>query len=132
MNGVTVDLIDTRDRSRFGHPRWTLPLQGGIVRDGGVTVEVRPTIEQADAFDWRPYNQLVGLAERAEQNGGFARSGDEIHVGEDILVGRDALEFLTVMWHRAAERAGDQDAAYRQGYEQGKRETRDAVKAAVG
>jgi hypothetical protein len=131
MTGLTVDLIDTNDRTRFGHPRVQLPPQGGIVREGGVTVEVRPTIPEDEIGRSRSYDEIVALAEKAEKNGGFIRSGDEAHVGDAILAGRDLIEFLSVLWRRAEERAGDQSAAYRQGYEQARGELRRKVEEAL-
>lgn len=129
--GIRIDLIDTENRGRFGHPTWIIPLGGGTVREGGVTVEVRPAVEMA-TDRWRDYAAIEKLADKVEHGGGFMWHGDEIHVENEILVGRDALRLLTALWKRAAEREGDKDvaaAAYKQGFAAAKRQLVDAANA---
>lgn len=129
--GIRIDLIDTENRGRFGHPTWVLPLGGGTVREGGVIVEVRPAVDMA-TDEWRSYDATEKLADQVEHGGGFMWHGDEIHIGNEIVVGRDALKLLTALWHRASEREGDKDiaaAAYKQGFAAAKRQLVDAVTA---
>lgn len=93
-----------------------------------MTIDVVPIFKgpEEDVFSWRSYDEITAIAERAERDGGFARhggpDGEEIHVGEHILVGRDALEFMVSLWRRAAER---------QGYGRAVREARARVKEAL-
>lgn len=129
--GIRIDLIDTENRGRFGHPSWVIPLGGGTVREGGVTVEVRPAVDMA-TDRWRDYDAIEKLADKVERGGGFMWHGDEIHVDNEICVGRDALRLLTTLWKRAGEREGDKniaEAAYKQGFDAAKRELVDAVRA---
>lgn len=129
---LRVDLIDTRPGKRgVGHPSWEVNARGAKVEDDGIIVEVRPDEELAAALDAndyptsRSYDEIVRICQQAETNGGFGRKSHEIHVGDDVLTGRDVVEFLTTMWRRASERVGAKDAveeALRQGYDAGLRD----------
>jgi hypothetical protein len=147
--GIRIDLIDTTDRERFGHPSWVVPMGGGRVEDGGIVVEVRPNVEMATER-WRGYEEIEALADMVEANGGFMWQGDEITVGDEFVVGRDALRLLTTitvgdefvvgrdalrllttMWKRAEERGADRDAvtaARRQGEQAARRQVREELK----
>lgn len=129
--GIRVDMIDTANRKRFGHPSWVVPFGGGRVEDAGVVVEVRPNVDMPTG-QWRGYEEIEALADQVEADGGFMWQGDEIGVGDEIIVGKDALKLLSTMWERAEARNVDGEAlavARKQGEEAARRQVREELKA---
>lgn len=110
---------------------WVVPLGGGRIEDEDVTIEVSPNVEMPEDR-WRDYEAIEALADTVESNGGFMWQGDDVAVGDEILVGRDAMRLLTVLWKRAGEREGDGDSldrARKQGEEAARRAVRAELKA---
>lgn len=147
MNTIRVDVIALPKSlgGGPGHPSWTIdaggarivyPLTMAGVPDPKLIFEVRPEFEWPDDGRFRSYDELQKVADLVEQNGGYAMSsssatGDEMQVGEKIVTGRNVVEVLTILNRRYAERAGDQSAAYRQGFEAGQRAAAEAVEQAL-
>lgn len=128
--GIRVMLTDLKytDRLGPGSPVWTIPLGGGRVQADGILVEVEPVVEMPKGR-WRDHGELDRLAAISERNGGFIRSGDAIHVGDEILVGRDAMEFVIHLNRRANQRIQDPHHA---DYDLGWRDAMAELKSTLG
>ncbi len=121
---VTVNHIGER-----GSKVYHLPLGGGRINemdDHRLVVEVEPAVEMPKG-QWRDTHSLRILATQVEKNGGYIRAGDTIHVGDEILVGRDMVDLLEELNRRANRRAEGPSEQYRQGYEDGVREVKAIV-----
>jgi len=138
---VTVILpVELRDRP--GHPSHTIPLGGGRIETpvpipgGGyadLSIEVYPEAEfgRLGAGRTRSYEHLKRLRDEAIQTGGYMVSGDEMVIGKEIIGGRDQIELLRMLARHWGEQAGDQTAAYQQGYDAGKRAVAEAVQTTI-
>ena len=132
-----VRFRDLSDRSAKGWRVWEIPIQGGSVRDDDICIDVRPIIrDPEDSYDengqwkWRNYKEIERLVVQAEKQGGYIRggslTGETIQIGDDILTGRDIVEFLTEGLRRSRERE-HKGGHYDQGYNDALRDLREAV-----
>lgn len=107
---------------------YTLPLGGGRIDEMDshqLVIEVEPAVE-IPRDRWRSYDAIERLAAKVEKNGGYMHCGDAIHVGDEILVGRDAFDLLEHLNRRATarERGKLDEESYRQGYEDALRDAK--------
>ena len=121
--GIEVTLNEHHKR---GATRWVIPLGGGVIRQEGFTIEIHPQVELS-RNRWRTYDEVEQLAATVEKSGGYIYSGDTIHVGDEILAGRDAMELLTHLNRRANDRHTRDEATYEQGYADAVRDMKTAV-----
>jgi hypothetical protein len=132
--GMRIDLFDPKQHGRGrGHPSVVVPFNGGSFEVDGIQIEMRPNVEwDRDSYDWRGYERINELADQVHRDGGFGWSGDEIHIGDEILVGRDVVKLLAELNRRYGARvdaAGkpDLDAAYQQGFDAALRQVEKAI-----
>lgn len=114
-SGIRVDLVRVPHHGQ-GHPSWEIPLGGGEVKipadelphekDGYIVIEVRPQVEMPTGH-WRDYDDLERLCIMADKQGGYMCVGDAIEIGDEILVGRDVVNFLTHALRRAHKEVAD-------------------------
>lgn len=134
-------ILPNEIRNRMGHETFAVPLGGGRIEatmplpngsDGKLVIEVYPesSLEGHDGRT-RSYDKLKTLADQIVKDGGYMITGDQMTVGKEIIGGRDQIELLRMIARNWGEQASDQKAAFRQGYDAGRRATAEAVKKAV-
>ena len=132
-----LTISDLRPDGRVGTPtwQWEIDVHGGEQRiDGLVAVEIAPLDQVPERT--RDYPAVRRLADAVERNGGYATvgglGGTELRVGDEIVVGEDALQLVMELNRRA--QPGNADAiteAFRRGHEAGVRAAREAVTATL-